>query len=149
MHQYMLSDIQLENSLAENSWWTPKLNTSHKDALVAKKADGGISCINRSVARSSGEGILPLYSTVVGQCPVLGSSAWEGHGHTGTAKSQEGDGLKHFPYEERLRELGLSSLEKRGLWRDPFTVHKYLKGRQKWDRIRLFSVTGSESVGIN
>lgn len=92
------------------------------------------------------DGIIPFYSALVWQCPVLGLSALEGRGHTDTAKSQKGDGLNCFPYEESLKELGLSSLEKRGLWRHLFTVHKYLKGRQKWDRIRLFSVVPSDSI---
>lgn len=95
------------------------------------------------------DGIIPCYSALVWQCPVLGSSALEGHGHTDTEKSQEGDGLKCFPYEERLKEFGLYRLEKRGNCRILFTEWKYLKGGQRWDRIRLFSVVTSDKVWVS
>ena len=37
-------------------------------------------------------------------------------------------GLQHLPYENRLGELGLFSLEKRRPWVDPSTAFQYLRG---------------------
>ena len=47
-------------------------------------------------------------------------------------------GLKCLPYEDRLRELDLFSLEKRRLQGDHIAAFQYLKGAYKQERSQLF-----------
>ena len=57
-------------------------------------------------------------------------------------------GLEHLSYEERLRELGMLSLEKRKLQRDLIVAFQYLKGAYKQEGERLLTrVDGDRTRG--
>ncbi|KAK4812979.1 hypothetical protein QYF61_002806 [Mycteria americana] len=140
--QYRLGDYVIESSPAE------------KDL---GKANHTLGCIQSSVASRSRKGILPLCSALVRshlQCCV---QIW-GPQHKKDMELLEQvqrratkmiQGLEHLFYENRLRELGLFSLEKRRLRGDLTAACQYLKGACRKDGNRLFSKTCHDRTRSN
>ena len=54
--------------------------------------------------------------------------------------------LEHLSYGDRLRELGLFSLEKRRFWGDFIVTFQYLKGAYKQEGERLFVRADSDGT---
>ncbi|KAK4832368.1 LOW QUALITY PROTEIN: hypothetical protein QYF61_021967 [Mycteria americana] len=121
-HQYMLGAAQLESCLAEKELVVLgdiRLNMIQQCDLAVKKAVSILGCIRRSVA--SREVILPPYSALVRPhlecCVLLGAPQYKRDMDILERVLQRATrmikGLEYLSYKERLRELGLFSLEER------------------------------------
>ncbi|GAB0179388.1 hypothetical protein GRJ2_000404100 [Grus japonensis] len=101
-----------------------------------------------NVTSRSREVILPLYSTLVRPHLEYCVQLW-GLQYKKDMGLLMIRGLEHISCEDRLRELGLFSLEKRRLQRDLVAAFQYLKGTYRKAGEGLFTMTGSDRTRSN
>ena len=137
--QHRLGSTWLESSSVERDLGVlvdRKLNMSEQWAAASKKANRMLGCIKKGITRREKEVIIPLYSALVTPhleyCVQFWSPLYKKHVDRLEGVQRRAtkmiQGLGSLPYQDRLGELGLFSLEKREAQRGSHHCVPVLKG---------------------
>jgi hypothetical protein len=122
---------------------------------AASKANTMLGMIKRNFTCKSKEVIIPLYKTLVRPHMDYCVQAWKPHLRKDIERLEKiqrratkmVEGMMNLTYEERLRLLGLSTFEDRMRRADLLEVFKIIKGLDKVDKDKLFTMISSKTRG--
>ena len=131
----------IERSSVEKDLGDSRLAMSQKCALVVKKTNGILESTKKSMASRAREVILPLYSALLRPHLEYCGQFWAPQYKKGRQLLERVHQwatkitrtMEHLPYEERLTDLGLFSLENTD-------AYKYLIDRSQADVASNFSI---------
>ncbi|KFQ77119.1 hypothetical protein N337_09177, partial [Phoenicopterus ruber ruber] len=158
-HKYRLGGEWIESSPEEKDLGVlgEKLHMTQQCALTAQKANWILGCIKRSVTSRLREVILTFCSTLMRPHLEHCIQLWAPQHKKDMDLLEQVQkratkmmrGLEHLSYEDRLRELGLFSLEKRRLQGDLLAAFQYLKEAHKKAGEGLFTRACSDMTRDN
>ncbi|KAK4818612.1 hypothetical protein QYF61_016583 [Mycteria americana] len=158
--QYRLGSTWLGNSSVERDLGVlvdKQLNMSEQCAAAAKKAHRMLGCINMGITSRHKKSLFHSTQHLSGHTWNTCAQFWSLLYKKDVDRLERAQrratkmmkGLGSLPCEDRLRELGLFSLEKRRLRGDLITMFQYLKGGYKEDGDSLFTRSHLEKTRGN
>ena len=162
---YRLEEKLSESNPAEKDLEAPvdkKLDISQQHTLAVWKTNCILGCTKGGVVSRVRDAIVTLYSALMRPHLEYCIQVWDPQYkkevellervQRRATKMIKGLGLEHLSYKDRLRELGLFSLEKRRLWEDPIAAFLYQKGptgKKRRDFLQGQIATGRREMVLN